>query len=367
MALQHTVARGDSLWGLAHRYLGDGSRWPVIRKYHNEQAARFNSHSQLMPIKDNNLIYVGQTIKIPSRTSTPDPGTGQRGMARTLAREIELTIKYIFGNGEAPIVYVQENSECIVKTEMRGSISIEMASPEQYQHNLDLLLAKDAMHCKKKLNEIYAPAFRALTEKPEIVFKANTVTIIPKGTTNTNLKSYMVKMSPKDKSYMTGNLKTEPVTGAIEIKGRKFNFKTDIDFLVEVKIKSDQFVAPTQHHRRSFISGLFDDLEQAADNVYNTFTDKRILAEIGQGFWKAGKISVLAHTGTALKAYAIFDVATGGPVTTTAMVAAGTPTGQKILVEFIPSMNPGTLPSPTEYGFWGWLTGTLIENEVRKH
>lgn len=134
-----------------------------------------------------------------------------------------------------------------------------------------------------------------------------------------------------------------------------------------MKIKSDQFVTPAPHERRSFISGIVNDLEQVADSVYDTFTDKRILAEIGQGFWKAGKISVLAHTGTALKAYAIFDVATGGPVTTTAMVAAGTPAGQKILVEFIPSMNPGTLPSPTEFGFWGWLAGTLIENEVRKH
>jgi nucleoid-associated protein YgaU len=25
----HTVRRGDSLWGLANRYLGDGAKWPA--------------------------------------------------------------------------------------------------------------------------------------------------------------------------------------------------------------------------------------------------------------------------------------------------------------------------------------------------
>ncbi len=63
MALRLTVARGDSLWGLANRYLGSGDRYPQIFEFHNREAARFG----LPPIKDKDLIYVGQTILMPPR------------------------------------------------------------------------------------------------------------------------------------------------------------------------------------------------------------------------------------------------------------------------------------------------------------
>jgi RHS repeat-associated protein len=47
------------------------------------------------------------------------------------------------------------------------------------------------------------------------------------------------------------------------------------------------------------------------------------------------------------------------------MVAAGTPAGQKIITEYIPSMNPGALPAPTfPYGLFGWMTGATIETIV---
>jgi hypothetical protein len=76
----------------------------------------------------------------------------------------------------------------------------------------------------------------------------------------------------------------------------------------------------------------------------------------------AGEIAVLTHAAVATKAYALFDIATGGPVTNSIMVAAGTPQGQGFITEFIPSINPGALPSPTfPFGFFGWATGATIE------
>ena len=61
----------------------------------------------------------------------------------------------------------------------------------------------------------------------------------------------------------------------------------------------------------------------------------------------------------------MFDMATAGPVTTTTMVADGTPAGQKIIIEFVPSMSPGTLPNLNSlYGVLGWAAGTIIEKNT---
>ncbi len=68
--IRHVVRRGDSLWGLAGRYLGSGARWPEIDQFHNEFALG-GRHPQLLPIKDPNLIFVGQTIFIPPRSLKP--------------------------------------------------------------------------------------------------------------------------------------------------------------------------------------------------------------------------------------------------------------------------------------------------------
>ncbi len=52
-ATEYTVERGDSLWKIAHKLLGSGSKWEEIYEANKDQ------------IKDPNLIYVGQTLTIP--------------------------------------------------------------------------------------------------------------------------------------------------------------------------------------------------------------------------------------------------------------------------------------------------------------
>jgi len=50
----YTIVRGDCLWNIAKRYLGNGAKWPDIYKINRP------------PLGNNpNLIYPGQKIKIP--------------------------------------------------------------------------------------------------------------------------------------------------------------------------------------------------------------------------------------------------------------------------------------------------------------
>ncbi|AWB31519.1 LysM peptidoglycan-binding domain-containing protein [Clostridium botulinum] len=49
----HTVSGNDTLWHIAKRYLGDGNKWPQIYNLNKDK------------IKNPNLIYTGQVLKLP--------------------------------------------------------------------------------------------------------------------------------------------------------------------------------------------------------------------------------------------------------------------------------------------------------------
>lgn len=54
-AATYKVMHGDSLWGIAQRYLGDGNRWPEIKALNNLES---------------DTIYSGQVLKLPTDGST---------------------------------------------------------------------------------------------------------------------------------------------------------------------------------------------------------------------------------------------------------------------------------------------------------
>ena len=49
----YTIQKGDTLWGISSEFYGDGSKYPLIVE------------ANLEVIKDADLIYPGQTIRIP--------------------------------------------------------------------------------------------------------------------------------------------------------------------------------------------------------------------------------------------------------------------------------------------------------------
>lgn len=77
MGIRHMVKRGDSLWSLSSIYLGRGTKYHLIVDYHNQEATRFKGNSSLLPIDDPNLIYIGQTVMVPSKEKNPPPDTGK--------------------------------------------------------------------------------------------------------------------------------------------------------------------------------------------------------------------------------------------------------------------------------------------------
>ena len=102
----------------------------------------------------------------------------------------------------------------------------------------------------------------------------------------------------------------------------------------------------------------------------NTFwgTVKTISSGIGQAVvesasaWAmAGKVVLLTKTFVAVKAYALFDVATGGPVTTAAVGTVLTnPQGS---LDVVTSMFPGTTPAMNWSGVYGATAGKILETD----
>jgi DNA-binding SARP family transcriptional activator len=76
----YTVTRGDHLWGIAERFLGDGFRWVEIWKL-NQQHTMTDGRTFVDP----NLIYPGWQLELPHEVVNAEPGSipGEEGLGGT--------------------------------------------------------------------------------------------------------------------------------------------------------------------------------------------------------------------------------------------------------------------------------------------
>ncbi len=76
----YTVTRGDHLWGIAERFLGDGFRWVEIWKL-NQQRTMPDGRTFVDP----NLIYPGWQLELPQEVGSAEPGSipGEEGLGGT--------------------------------------------------------------------------------------------------------------------------------------------------------------------------------------------------------------------------------------------------------------------------------------------
>lgn len=239
MAIRHTVQPGDHLWGLAHQFLGSGTRYPEIVEEHNKEAARaarFGLFSRLIPIKDPNLIFVGQTIIIPSGKANPAPGSGTRAQGEKRAVPVNLKVVYTIGRDTPPVHYISPHLDYTVKTELSGEIGIEIMSPDKYLHGLELSMSKNPMHMqvKQKLHDVYDPALCALTADQEMVFESGAVRIKSPIAAQAEAGLYTVRVQAETPNTMSGTLKPPTISGIAKVLGREYKYNADIEFKVEV-------------------------------------------------------------------------------------------------------------------------------------
>jgi hypothetical protein len=232
MAIRLTVRRGDSLWGLACRYLGSGERYRQIFDFHNQEAARYG----LRPIERPDLIFVGQTILIPPRPKWPKSGNGTKTEGGQWPIPLSLKVTYAIGRDTPPIIYEASYGDYTIKTEMSGEIGIENKTPghSKYVLNYELAMSKDPAQVKQKLRNAYDPAFVALTANPEMVFESGTVKIKAPIAANANLGSYAVKVSAETPMHYSGTIKPQTVSGTLELGRSRYKYSADIELKVDV-------------------------------------------------------------------------------------------------------------------------------------
>jgi hypothetical protein len=236
----HTVRRGDSLWGLAHRHLDSGAKWPAIYDRHNEEAAKPGRDKRLIPIEDPNLIYVGQYIMIPGDRRYVPPGTGDKYEANQPAKAVDLKISYTIGRDTPPMTYVQEGVDFTVTSEVSGTVGIELKSPDRFRHNLELFMCKNPAEAKYKLEEIYDPPLGVLLAKPELDFDSATNKVRLKApiAAQAGLGPYTFEVQAESPFHLSGSLKPATLEGDVEAAGRRFKFSAELEFKIDVYLKS---------------------------------------------------------------------------------------------------------------------------------
>jgi hypothetical protein len=232
MPIRQCIQKGDSLWSLAGRYLGSGTRYPQITAFHNQEAARCG----LRHIDNENLIFVGETILIPPRKKFPEPGNGTKAAGDQLPIPLSQKVTYSIGRDTPPVIYVASYGEYSIKAEMIGKISIENKTPGhlKYVQNYELFMSKDSMQAKQKLYKDHDPALAALTAKPELVFESGRVKIKAPIEAKAHLGAHTIEVKAVTPVQMSGSLKPPTIKGDLEMGRSRYGYSADIEFKVDV-------------------------------------------------------------------------------------------------------------------------------------
>lgn len=237
VSIRHMTRRGDCLWGLAGIYLGDGARYPLIVEHHNQQAACSGPNSGLLPIEDPNLIYVGQTIMVPSRQKQMPPGTGKRHEASQTATGIQAKVEYEINKDKNTRHYRTITTDYTIEATMTGKISIENLTQNNYRYNFELSLKKDKeVEVKQKLSEFSDNAFHDLTDGVKMGYNHSSgqVTIQAPIAAQANAGPYTFKVEIEAPNHFSGSVKTEPLSGIFEKDRRRFKYTAEVEFKVAV-------------------------------------------------------------------------------------------------------------------------------------
>jgi hypothetical protein len=252
MGIRHMVRRGDSLWRLAGIYLGNGARYQIIVDYHNQEAARFGRHGGLLPIDDPNLIYVGQTVMVPSRQKNPPIGTGRRHEAATTAAGLGLKLEYNFEDGKNPLKYKPlVTRDYTITSQMTGKITIENMTHNGFRHNFEIAMAVDKNELSSKL-EFGDKALAELTKSVEPQFDMTTgkVTLKASIAAHADIGPYTFEVKADAPNHLTYTFKPEPIRAIVEKGRRRYKYSAEIAFKIDVTLHPSPKEEPNIASRR---------------------------------------------------------------------------------------------------------------------
>lgn len=242
MTLRYEVHRGDSLWHISFRHLKDGMRWREIFAYHNSAVKNLVQFKDFLPIVDENLIYIGQTLLLPLRPNAPSPiignGTVNRNEASRPATGVNLRVVYDIEEHNNPTHYQLKMPDYTIDSKFTGKITIEHLGEDRYKHNVDLIVNKNNSMIEHNLSTFAHKAFKDLTQNVKMTFdpKNSEVIISAPITTMANIGSTTVTVQAVSPTSLVGQAKPKPISTTVEIDRRKYNYTADIEFKVEVTL-----------------------------------------------------------------------------------------------------------------------------------
>lgn len=101
LGTKYTVQKGDTLWDLSGKHLGDPNKWPLLFSHNNSSQVIKLTGS---PIPEQDVIHVGQILYIPEKETTPvaNPSATVRYVHfKSKAKEFEQYKDSIFMRGVA--------------------------------------------------------------------------------------------------------------------------------------------------------------------------------------------------------------------------------------------------------------------------
>ena len=129
LGTKYIVKKGDTLWDLSAKFLGDPTKWPEIYEHNNKASVTTMTNSKIV---DPDLIFVNQTIYIPGK---PKPGGLKKtvppsakpkpfGQAKSKARPLICSVPLQYQLDDMPPVTVVSPTYTATVT-YSGSITLQ--------------------------------------------------------------------------------------------------------------------------------------------------------------------------------------------------------------------------------------------------
>jgi hypothetical protein len=237
MGFPHTVRRGDSLWNLAGRYLGNYHRWPAIHDYHNLTVRKNGGgHRKLKTISNPDLIYVGQIVMVPGRGEHVPAGPNPTRKASPTATAIPLNVKVEYM--DISMQYLPYVTPAFTMTaEISGRIAQQNLSPTRHRDNWELALSAEQGTLSQTLRtQGHDEAFLEMVGGMEMAYDpaGRLATIRPSLALQAGLGPYTLRLEQVGPNHFSHTLSLNAISGEFESDGRKVRFSADVSFKVDV-------------------------------------------------------------------------------------------------------------------------------------